>query len=54
VAVPKSELQRRVGVFADTFRRKGLRATHQRMEIFRELAASDDRRAFSSPIYVRP
>ena len=42
MAVPKSELQRRVGVFADTIRRKGLRATHQRMEIFRELAATDE------------
>ncbi len=38
----ESELQRRLRTFADTCRAKGLKATHQRMEIFRELAGSDE------------
>lgn len=41
MAVPESEHQRRISEFADTCHRKGLRVTHQRMEVFRELAASD-------------
>jgi Fur family peroxide stress response transcriptional regulator len=35
-------LQRRIEDFAETLRRRGLRATHQRMEIFRALAGSDE------------
>ena len=42
MAVPESERQRRLGAFASIFRRQGLRATHQRMEVFRELAGSDE------------
>jgi len=42
VPVAESEVRRRIGVFVDTLRRRGLRATHQRMEIFRELAATDE------------
>jgi len=42
VAVAESELERRIGVFAETLRRRGLRTTHQRMEIFRELARTDE------------
>jgi len=42
VAVAKAEVERRINQAADTLRRKGLRVTHQRMEIFRELAATDE------------
>jgi Fur family peroxide stress response transcriptional regulator len=39
--VGESELQRRLNDFAATCRERGLKTTHQRMEIFRELAASE-------------
>jgi len=42
VSVRKSELDRRMRAFANTCRTKGLKATHQRMEIFRELAGSEE------------
>jgi Fur family peroxide stress response transcriptional regulator len=42
VAVAKAELARRIDEAAETLRRRGLRVTHQRMEIFRELAATDE------------
>jgi Fur family peroxide stress response transcriptional regulator len=40
--VPKAELERRLGLFREMCRRKRLKATHQRMEVFRELAGSDE------------
>ncbi len=42
MGVPRSELDRRLKDFQTTCREKGLKATHQRMEIFRELAASQE------------
>ena len=42
MSVHESELDRRMRAFADTCRAKGLKATHQRMEIFRELAGSEE------------
>jgi Fur family peroxide stress response transcriptional regulator len=42
MTVSRAETQRRVSRFAETCRRKGLKVTHQRMEVFRELAASDE------------
>ncbi len=42
MSVSESELERRMGDFAETCRQKGLKATHQRMEIFRELAGSEE------------
>ncbi len=41
VSAGESELNRRMRVFADFCREKGLKATHQRTEIFRELAGSE-------------
>jgi len=38
--VLKAEVERRVQAFVRTCRRRGLKITHQRMEIFQELAAS--------------
>jgi Fur family peroxide stress response transcriptional regulator len=38
--VDKAEVERRVGRFRDTARRAGVKLTHQRLEIFREVAAS--------------
>jgi Fur family peroxide stress response transcriptional regulator len=40
--VPKAELERRAGLFRQMCRAKGLKATHQRAEVFRELAGSDE------------
>jgi Fur family peroxide stress response transcriptional regulator len=40
--VAKSELQRRLEAFGEACRRRGLRVTHQRTEIFREAAATDE------------
>ena len=42
MAVAKTEVERRINEAAQTLRRKGLRVTHQRVEIFRELAATDE------------
>ena len=42
MAVPESEVRRRIRTFGETLRRKGLKVTHQRREIFRELAATDE------------
>jgi len=41
MAAAKAEVERRINEAARTLRRKGLRVTHQRMEILRELAATD-------------
>ena len=41
MAVPAQEAERRVRVLAEGIREGGLRLTHQRLEVARELAASD-------------
>jgi len=40
VMVSKAEVERRIQAFVQTCRRQGMKVTHQRMEIVRELAAS--------------
>ena len=40
MSADESEIERRMRSFADTCREKGLKATHQRMEVFRELVSS--------------
>jgi Fur family peroxide stress response transcriptional regulator len=42
MAISKAEIERRLKRFAETCRRSGLKITHQRMEVFRELAARED------------
>lgn len=42
MAVSKAELDHRIEAFSSTLRRKGLRSTHQRLEVFRELAGRTD------------
>ncbi|MDI6448568.1 Fur family transcriptional regulator [Anaerobaca lacustris] len=42
MAVSKSEIERRMRRFAETCQAGGLKLTHQRMEVFRELAGTDD------------
>jgi Fur family peroxide stress response transcriptional regulator len=42
MAVAKAKLERRMERFAETCRSHGLKATHQRMEVFRELAGAED------------
>jgi len=42
MAVPKAEIERRVQRLAQTCRRTGLKVTHQRTEVFRELAGSEE------------
>jgi Fur family peroxide stress response transcriptional regulator len=40
MTVSKAEVERRVQAFIQTCRRRGMKITHQRREVFRELAAS--------------
>ena len=40
--IQAEEIQRRLRAFADTCRRKGLKATHQRTEIYREVARTPE------------
>lgn len=40
MAVPEAEIDRRVQAFVQICRQKGMKVTHQRMEVFREVAAS--------------
>jgi Fur family peroxide stress response transcriptional regulator len=42
MALPKAEVEVRMKRFAETCRRSGLKITHQRTEVFRELAARED------------
>jgi Fur family peroxide stress response transcriptional regulator len=42
MAVPKAEVEVRLMRFVETCRRSGLKITHQRTEVFRELAARED------------
>jgi Fur family peroxide stress response transcriptional regulator len=41
MAVPSSEVVRRMAAFREALRREDLKSTPQRLEVFRELAASD-------------
>jgi Fur family peroxide stress response transcriptional regulator len=41
MTVPPSEIERRVSLFARALRESGLRLTHQRLEVAREIAGSD-------------
>jgi len=41
VSVPRSEAERRLSVFSQALRNSGLRLTHQRLEVARELAGDD-------------
>ena len=41
MTVPQSEVESRVALFAQALRQSGLRLTHQRLEVAREIAASD-------------
>jgi Fur family peroxide stress response transcriptional regulator len=42
MAVPKAQIERRMRQFEGTCRQSGMKITHQRMEVFRELARADD------------
>lgn len=42
MTVSKAEIERRVQAFVQMCRQRGMKVTHQRMEIFRELAASEE------------
>ena len=42
MAVSQAEVDRRIGTFMETFSRIGMKVTHQRAEIFRETAGSDE------------
>lgn len=42
MTIPKAEVALRLKRFAETCRRRGLKVTHQRTEVFRELAARED------------
>lgn len=39
--IPESEVERRVSLFSQALRKSGLRLTHQRLEVAREIARSD-------------
>ncbi len=42
MTVSRAELERRISRFAETCGRAGMKVTHQRAEIFREVAGSDE------------
>ena len=42
MAVAKAEIERRMRRFTETCQAHGLKLTHQRMEVFRELAGTED------------
>ncbi len=42
MAVSKAQIERRMQRFAETCQAGGLKTTHQRMEVFRELAGAED------------
>lgn len=42
MSVAKSEIERRLHRFMETCRQNGMKITHQRMEVFRELAGTDE------------
>jgi Fur family peroxide stress response transcriptional regulator len=42
MAVSKAEIERRLERFVQTCRGKGMKVTHQRMEVFRELAGAEN------------
>jgi Fur family peroxide stress response transcriptional regulator len=42
MALPKTEIERRMRRFTETCQANGLKVTHQRTEVFRELACTED------------
>lgn len=42
MAVPPEELNRRTAAFVEVLRETGVKATHQRIEIYREVAGTDE------------
>ena len=42
MGVSRTEVDRRMQRLVDTCRQKGMKVTHQRMEVFRELASTDE------------
>jgi len=42
MALPKADVERRTEAFVRLCRRRGMKVTHQRMEIFKELVASQE------------
>lgn len=42
MAVSRAEVARRMKRFVDTYRKNGMKVTHQRTEVFRELAGTDE------------
>jgi len=42
MAISKVEIERRMRRFTETCRQNGMKVTHQRMEVFRELAGAED------------
>ena len=42
MAVSKAEIERRLERFVQTCRSRGMKVTHQRMEVFRELAGTEE------------
>ena len=42
MAVSKAEIERRMKRFVETCRDQGMKVTHQRMEVFRELAGTEE------------
>lgn len=42
MAVPKAEVERRIEGFVEFCREQGIKVTHQRMEVFREVVTSAD------------
>jgi Fur family peroxide stress response transcriptional regulator len=42
MAVSKAKIERRIERFVDTCRQHGMKVTHQRMEVFRELAGTEE------------
>ncbi len=42
MSVAQDEIDRRVGLMKDALRERGMKLTHQRIEVVREIAAADD------------
>jgi Fur family peroxide stress response transcriptional regulator len=42
MSVPQEEIERRMGAFTEACNSAGIRMTHQRMEVFREVAKTDE------------
>ncbi len=50
--IADEELERRIGLFESVCRERGVKITHQRLEIFREVARTDDH-PDAEQVYVR-